>query len=239
MTTEQKNEVRQYLIGKKLPVDLLMEVEDHFALQIENAMSKENLEFHEVFERVKSDWQDELKMKNNLFLNISAPNFVYKIMKESDKKNLQKSFLIVFLVQIITIFYGMNSFNKEYFNWFYLILILIFFIIRILIYAYNFRNWNLFNIKKETFQYSIYQRNLTIYSGVITYLIISINNNSQSSDKLFEFFHGQNLTSASSWILLITNFGMQFLLMYANINLFQHSKTVNHIKKYIVSLKTN
>jgi len=29
MTKEQKNEVRNYFLAKKLPVDLMMEVEDH------------------------------------------------------------------------------------------------------------------------------------------------------------------------------------------------------------------
>lgn len=34
MTSEQNNEIRNYLLAKKLPVNLMMEVGDHFVSQI-------------------------------------------------------------------------------------------------------------------------------------------------------------------------------------------------------------
>lgn len=49
MTIEQKNEIRQYLLSKKLPVDLLMEVEDHFISQINEVQAEKNLSFDEAF----------------------------------------------------------------------------------------------------------------------------------------------------------------------------------------------
>ena len=45
MTKEQKNEVRNYFLAKKLPIDLMMEVEDHFVSQINELQFDKNLSF--------------------------------------------------------------------------------------------------------------------------------------------------------------------------------------------------
>lgn len=88
ISAEQKLEIEKYLISKKLPIDILLEVKDHIISQVEEIKKDENLEFHLAFDSVKNAWQDELEMKSNYFLNIKAPNFVYRIMVESDKKVL-------------------------------------------------------------------------------------------------------------------------------------------------------
>lgn len=233
ISKEQNLEIEQYLISKKLPFDILIEVKDHFISQIGEMIKKENLDFHIAFESVKNDWQDELRMKRNWFLNINAPNFVYKIMVESDKKILQKSFVIVLVIQLFTFLFATNQVSNGHFNWFYLILTLSFFISPILILAYNFRHLNFFKIKKGTFQYSYYQRHIIGYFGFFAFLNSTIFDSSNSSDKLLNLFRGQDMSNKNSWILLVVTFMMQICIVFTNINLFQHSKTVNRIKKYI------
>lgn len=237
ISAEQKLEIEKYLISKKLPIDILLEVKDHIISQVEEIKKDENLEFHLAFDSVKNAWQDELEMKSNYFLNIKAPNFVYRIMVESDKKVLKKSLCIVLIIQLLMAIFILKISNKEQFNWFYLIINLSLFIIPISIFVFNFRNLNFFKIKKRTLQYSIYQRNLTDYIAFITFLNSTIFDSSKSSERIFNLFHGQDLSSKSSWILFVLIFIMQTMMVFTNINLFQHSKTVNHIRKYIPNYK--
>ena len=131
ISAEQKLEIEKYLISKKLPIDILLEVKDHIISQVEEIKKDENLEFHLAFDSVKNAWQDELEMKSNHFLNIKAPNFVYRIMVESDKKVLKKSLYIVLIIQLLMAIFILKISNKEQFNWFYLIINLSLFIIPI------------------------------------------------------------------------------------------------------------
>ena len=67
-TDSQLTEIRNYLLSKKLPIDILIEVNDHFISQISDLQREENLGFEEAFEKTKLTWDKELKpywRKNN------------------------------------------------------------------------------------------------------------------------------------------------------------------------------
>ena len=49
-TETQITEIRNYLLSKKLPIDILIEVNDHFISQISDLQREENLGFEEAFE---------------------------------------------------------------------------------------------------------------------------------------------------------------------------------------------
>ena len=59
ITEPQLTEIRNYLLSKKLPIDILMEVEDHFISQINNEIDKGNMSFEEAFLKTKNSWADE------------------------------------------------------------------------------------------------------------------------------------------------------------------------------------
>lgn len=61
ITPEQTREIREYLLSKRLPIDILMEVEDHFVNQI-NCLQQDGLGFSEAFSQVQSSWLSDLKM---------------------------------------------------------------------------------------------------------------------------------------------------------------------------------
>ena len=62
MITElQLTEIRNYLLSKKLPIDILIEVNDHFVSQITDLQREENLSFEEAFEKTKENWKEEFK----------------------------------------------------------------------------------------------------------------------------------------------------------------------------------
>ena len=61
-TESQHTEIRNYLLSKKLPIDILIEVNDHFISQISDLQREENLSFEEAFENTKENWKEELSL---------------------------------------------------------------------------------------------------------------------------------------------------------------------------------
>ena len=51
LTELHHTEIRNYLLSKKLPIDILIEVNDHFVSQINDLQREENLSFEEAFEK--------------------------------------------------------------------------------------------------------------------------------------------------------------------------------------------
>ena len=64
-TESQHTEIRNYLLSKKLPIDILIEVNDHFVSQISDLQREENLSFEEAFEKSKENWKEELTLSWN------------------------------------------------------------------------------------------------------------------------------------------------------------------------------
>lgn len=62
INTVQEIEIIQYLVSKKLDQKLLLEIKDHFMLQISSLMEEHNEGFHEAFLQTKMNWKSELEM---------------------------------------------------------------------------------------------------------------------------------------------------------------------------------
>lgn len=60
MTETQLKEIRQYLLTRKLPIDIVVELNDHFVTQIGELMQSENIDFDAAFQKVKDVWWEEL-----------------------------------------------------------------------------------------------------------------------------------------------------------------------------------
>ena len=81
-TDSQLTEIRNYLLSKKLPIDILIEVNDHFISQISDVQREENLSFEEAFEKVKTIWNFEFIMvRKNFFSSKKIPKIIYEINK--------------------------------------------------------------------------------------------------------------------------------------------------------------
>ena len=57
----QLRQISQYLLGCKIPIDMLLEVRDHMATQITNATLEDNLSFDQAFQHAKDSWQRDLR----------------------------------------------------------------------------------------------------------------------------------------------------------------------------------
>ena len=92
MTNEEKQQIKTYLLSKKLPVDLMMEVEDHFISQINEVQAEKNLSFDEAFNVAIISWHDDLKLSwdgnwsledTSVLIKKSTRQKVFPILKKS------------------------------------------------------------------------------------------------------------------------------------------------------------
>src|SRR6218665_1624016 len=124
LSETQLTEIRNYLLSKKLPIDILIEVNDHFISQISDVQREENLSFEEAFEKTKLSWEKELKpyWRGNLNLE-DISDFMVKTKKEIDKNNLFFALKYSTIPTLLIFFIALN-FKVETFG--YLTLSIIF-----------------------------------------------------------------------------------------------------------------
>lgn len=106
LNKSQKSEIANYLLEKKLPIDIMLEVQDHFISQINSLEKEENLNFEEAFEKVKLSWKKELTLswKGEMSL-MDSTNFMRKMSKQIITTNLLQSLKIaipyVFIILLV------------------------------------------------------------------------------------------------------------------------------------------
>lgn len=113
MTKEQKNEIRQYLLSKKLPVDLLMEVEDHFISQINEVQAEKKLSFDDAFNVTIISWYDDLKLSwdGNWSLEDTSV-FIKKSTRQTFFSIFKKSTMIAVIMYVaVVLFYVLIPFE--------------------------------------------------------------------------------------------------------------------------------
>ncbi|WP_052248364.1 hypothetical protein [Chryseobacterium taiwanense] len=85
MNKEYFTEIEKYLKSKKLSNAVLVEIYDHFVMQISELMNKNNISFQEAFVQAKLNWQYELEM-------VKADTFSFRKIARIEKKILQTRF---------------------------------------------------------------------------------------------------------------------------------------------------
>lgn len=81
---DQTRRIIYYLLNRKrLPLELLVEVQDHMTEQIEAQMKDENCTFDEAFLNAKAYWNEDLTMVNRTW--IPTEKKITRIQKETEK----------------------------------------------------------------------------------------------------------------------------------------------------------
>ena len=169
MTEPQLTEIRNYLLAKKLPIDILIEVNDHFVSQITDLQREENLSFDEAFEKTKLSWKQELtpyyhgdwdlEDRSKLLRTINKNNF-YSLAKKSLAYTLSIIALLIILSQ---------SINFEVYKYIFVFIIGIILSIPIINY---FRNKENLSLPKKYTKYiliSIQEYTILNLSGIYFY----------------------------------------------------------------------
>lgn len=231
----QLAEIRNYLLDKKLPIDILMEVQDHFVSQINDLIREENLSFDDAFEKVKFAWKPELRLvvnPNDFTSNISI--LIKRLSFEASKTNAKKSFLICFVLFTALIAFAW-SFDKKAFFYFFASLIIISILSPIIQYFMHFKK---FRIVKE---YSNYK--LTMYQDASVISLITIGTYIQFfgylnkfSDMIFSSikFESNNYFSYSLFVII---FFITVLNTYCFIAQKKYLQQIEKVKPFLKYLK--
>ncbi len=147
-TEHQLTEIRNYLLSKKLPIDILIEVNDHFISQISDLQREENLSFEEAFEKTKESWKDELKIEFSFFGD-NESKIIKRIKKKQNIEFLTKT-LKIYLPFLISSFLLANFSNINIFKIFNTSIFIAVLVIPIIIQFYYFKDFQLAkNYKKN------------------------------------------------------------------------------------------
>lgn len=229
MTIEQKNEIRQYLLSKKLPVDLLMEVEDHFISQINEVRAEKNLSFDEAFNVAIISWYDDLKLSWDG--NWSLEDTSVLIKKSTRQKLypiLKKSFVVAVLCQAVMVLcYITIPFNV--FRISFSILILLIMVFPLIIYIKEKKYFDLPK-KYKNIRLSAYQDLVTVF------FILPM-----SSGWLFRFVFEMNdgFLDLNFMKGIVVNFLFAFFFFFESTIIIAQQKYLEMIKNIIPYLQEN
>ena len=148
LSETQLTEIRNYLLSKKLPIDILIEVNDHFVSQINDLQREENLSYEDAFEKTKESWKDELKIEFSFFGD-NESKIIKRIKKKQNIEFLTKT-LKIYLPFLISSFLLANFSNINIFKIFNTSIFIAVLVIPIIIQFYYFKDFQLAkNYKKN------------------------------------------------------------------------------------------
>lgn len=226
-STEKIKLIREYLIEKKIPLDILIEVEDHFMNQIENYILQENMSFNDAFDKVKNLWKDDLKT-DKYYNGREVAVFVKKISEKKTNKILLESVVFTMLVGLAIYFLSIVTVKENFIE---IVTYLAFILLGLpaLHYLLNIRIFNFAKSYKST-KLNVFQNgNLLIpIAGLI--IITSASSISVTAGFIYDFYNNAN-TRGFSYFLILTcvtwfySFGFLFQTAFV--------KSVKKIKAYI------
>lgn len=163
INTAQEIEIVQYLISKKLEKKLLLEIKDHFMLQIAGVMEDHQTDFEEAFLQTKMNWKNELEL-------VKADLLSKRKMTRIEKDILQTRFkkMSVYALVFSLVFSGLLYMKPYLFNDVQIVFLVIIFGLSV----YNFmqKTMNL----NDYFQISFHPLLLkNLFAGIILIAIAS------------------------------------------------------------------
>ena len=165
-TESQLTEIRNYLLSKKLPIDILIEVNDHFISQISDLQREENLSFEEAFEKTKENWKEELTLSWNGSIDLlDTSPFIRDVRQQLAVENL----FLASKYTILTISFIIISaliFNQNTFKYFSLLTFLSLSVFPLFVYIKNFKGFQLAR-KYNNYILTLHQGGSFLFLGII------------------------------------------------------------------------
>lgn len=191
ITTAQQTEIREFLLSKNLPIDLLMEIQDHFESQIQDHLRITDIDFEQAFSKVKQTWFAELRIfKYNIQFDLNDTTYLEKRIKKEKQTNvLKKSFAAAFG---FTMLLGLATYllSPEYFHYFFIGFILTAILFPIIHYLFNLK---LFKLIKKYDNYKLtwsqdYTKLSLVLAGAFSSFLYNISAHTRSVYSAFETF---------------------------------------------------
>jgi hypothetical protein len=234
MITEiQLTEIRNYLLAKKLPIDILIEVNDHFVSQILDIQREENLGFEEAFEKVKDNWKEELRVVYPWYvLNktdyVEQTIFEKKIKQQNDKEIIKTSIYVTLFVIFI---YFISLFQLDYSKFKIIHRLLIIFIgaFGILpVFTNLIMNRFMYTEKYKNYKFSVFQWRTIASFSIVYFILLYV----KPIDTVFKNIHVLHF-SIENILKIILFFSAFSILIYTGIYHFKLIKTVKKVKYFI------
>ncbi|WEK68478.1 MAG: hypothetical protein P0Y62_11465 [Candidatus Chryseobacterium colombiense] len=231
MKKEQLDLIRDYLIFQKLPLDILLEVEDHMASQVLDIQKNEGLSFDEAFLKTQKLWESEFKMTTySVFYSEQIPVIVKKMVKAKYNKILKRSFFYALISLAVNLLLIYLSNSQELYTDFFRGQNLLFLLAPALVWAFNYKIRKYvkrdFKYKGRSF-YSIYQQNIGI-------MVVSTTTMAQIFAKEGKYAYlllktDQPGTLLYGLVTLILPFLAQIVVIFGILNFFEHKKTLKKL----------
>lgn len=166
----QKSEIANYLLAKKLPIDIMLEVQDHFISQINALEIEENQKFEGAFENVKLRWRKELTLswKGEMSL-MDSTDFMRKMSKQIVTTNILQSLKIV-VPYVFIIFLVASMVSAAFFQIFFIAALIIPFLYASANYIQHFKDFRLPK-KYEKYVLTLHQDGVFMFFLVISPMI--------------------------------------------------------------------
>lgn len=103
----QDKKITDYLIEKRLPLDILLEVKDHMADQVAALETEQNITFDNAFEQTKASWGKDLEMRFSFFSYKfrKITRLQNSIMMRNQLRIQKKSLLIMLAIFFVTSYF--------------------------------------------------------------------------------------------------------------------------------------
>lgn len=116
LTSTQLQQIKDYLLTKRLPTLLLQDVYEHFICQINHLQTTENLSFEMAFLETKQDWQPEFKTQRSLLSNFKKRPVIAVKYEENLQKKFLKYGLFLGLFQVTLQILTASTIDKEWYS---------------------------------------------------------------------------------------------------------------------------
>lgn len=232
---EQEQQVTDYLILNKLPLDILLEVKDHMISQVSDLQVQENLSFEKAFFKTKIAWEPEFRMtKYSFFYSEQIPVIFKKIAKIKYNSILRRSFVIAILLFMINLLAIYLSKTQDIYSILFKVQNGLVFFVPIALWFFHYKRRKFFKTDykyKGKLFFTMYQQNITL-------LIVCISSTGQiimhKGTSAFMFFKTVIAVDNISVLLaLLVPFITHTILIFGTINFLEHNKTLLKIKDFI------
>ena len=238
LSKTQLTEIRNYLLSKKLPIDILIEVNDHFVSQINDLQREENLSYEDAFEKTKESWKDELKIEFSFFGD-NESKIIKRIKKKQNIEFLTKT-LKIYLPFLISSFLLANFSNINIFKIFNTSIFIAVLVIPIIIQFYYFKDFQLAkNYKKN--QLNTMQSINSFGSIAIMYIFLFSKDLLKKSEQFFYIISGNyrrilDIDQRNATLLCVMIYLIIFWFIFLILKQISFIKKVKEVKPFLKQL---
>lgn len=122
LSQQELQHITDYLLQKNLPLELVVEIQDHMVEHIDHLMFQDGLTFNEAFEATKLEWKNDLTMVKKQWYSLEKE--ITKIHKETLDSVIKyvhiqtlKYFTPLLLILLIV---GWYNFKMAYYYWMFI-----------------------------------------------------------------------------------------------------------------------